>query len=152
MSIEITLAYFHFIAIIGTASMLMTEAVLCQPGIQGALLHRLKFVDIGYFSLATMALLTGAMRLFWGAKGHDYYLTNPVFYAKFSLFMIVGLLSIVPTIRFIKWSKAARKDAHYAPAAAAVARVRGFVLLELIVLTAMPLLATLLAHGGSGFR
>jgi putative membrane protein len=152
MSIEISLAYLHFIAIIGTASLLTTEAVLCRPGIQGDFLHRLKFVDIAYFSFAIAALLTGAMRLFWGAKGRDFYLTNPIFHAKFSLFILVALLSILPTVRFIQWSRSAHSDARYAPAAAAVARVRGFLLLELMVLAAIPLLATLLGHGWSRFR
>ena len=151
MSAEIAFAYLHFIALIGTASLLVTEALLCRPGLRGEALHRLKHVDIAYAAFAMAALLTGAMRLFWGAKGSAYYLANPVFHAKFGLFVLVALLSILPTVRFIGWSKAARADAGYAPADGAVAGVRRLLMLELLVLAALPLLATLMSHGVSRF-
>lgn len=151
MTAEISFAYLHFIALIGTASLLVAEAFLCRPGLQGEALHRLKHVDIAYAGFAVAALLTGAMRLFWGAKGSAYYLSNPVFHAKFGLFVAVALLSIVPTVRFIGWSKAARGNAGFTPAAAAVAGVRRLLALELLVLAAIPLLATLMAHGVSAF-
>ena len=151
MTLEILLAYFHFIALIATASLLSAEALLCRPGMAGDALHRLKKVDIGYFSFAIAALLTGAARLFWGAKGSAYYLANPIFHAKLGLFVLVALLSVLPTVRFIQWSKAARRADAYVPASAAVARVRAFLLLELAVLAAIPLLATLMAHGVSRF-
>jgi putative membrane protein len=151
MPAEISFAYLHFVALIGTASLLVTEAFLCRPGIRGEALHRLKNVDIAYAGFAVAALLTGAMRLFWGAKGSAYYLANPVFHAKFGLFVAVALLSILPTVRFIGWSKAARADAGFTPAAGAMAGVRRLLMLELLVLAAIPLLATLMAHGVSRF-
>ena len=149
MTLEILLAYFHFVALIGTASLLTAEALLCRPGIADDALHRLKRVDIGYFSFAIAALASGAARLFWGAKGSAYYLSNPIFHAKLGLFVLVALLSVVPTVRFIQWSKAARRAGAYVPATATVARVRAFLLLELAVFAAIPLLATLMAHGVS---
>jgi len=152
MSLEITLAYLHFIALIGTASLLTAEAVVCRPGIQGDALHRLKRLDVAYASFAGATLLTGAMRLFWGAKGSHYYLINPVFHTKFGLFVLVGLLSILPTVRFIQWSKAAQTRPDQAPTAEAVAKVRGWLKLELLLLASIPLFATLMAHGVSSFR
>lgn len=152
MTLEILLAYFHFVALIGTASLLTAEALLCRPGISDDALHRLKQVDIAYASFAVAALLSGAARLVWGAKGSAYYLSNPVFHAKFGLFVLVALLSIVPTVRFIQWSGTARRTNTHAPAAAAVSRVRAFLLLELALFAAIPLLATLMAHGVTSFR
>jgi putative membrane protein len=37
-------------------------------------------------------------------KGSNYYFSNYVFWTKMALFTIVGLLSIYPTIRYIKWN------------------------------------------------
>jgi len=151
-TLEIIVAYLHFVALIGTAGFLIAEAIVCRPGVQGAVLHRLKFVDIGYFSFAIAALLTGAMRVFWGAKGSAYYFANPVFHTKVGLFVVIALLSIVPTRSFIQWSKAARADAHFAPDAQALRRVQNVLRLELVALAALPLLATLMAHGISSLR
>jgi putative membrane protein len=149
MTVEITLAYLHFVALIGTASLLVAETVLCRPGIRGDTLHRLKFVDIGYFGFAIATLATGALRLFWGTKGSAFYLGNPIFYVKLALFVVVGLLSILPTVRFIQWSKQARKRDDFVPERTAVAGVGTFLRFELIVLAAIPLLATLMARGVS---
>jgi putative membrane protein len=141
------LAYSHFVALIGTVALLVAESQLCRPGLSGAALHRLKQVDIAYAAFAVLTLVTGLMRVFWGAKGSSFYLSNPVFHAKFGLFVVVGLLSIVPTLRFIAWSKAARTSAHHVPDDAAVRSVRRFILLQLAGVAVLPLLATLMARG-----
>jgi len=152
MSLEIALAYFHFVALIGTASLLVTEVALCRPGIQGDALHRLKRLDVAYFSFAMTALLTGGLRVFFGAKGSAYYLSNPVFHAKLGLFVAVALLSITPTLRFIQWSKAARQGGAAGPSPAAVGAVRRWLTLELLVLSGLPLMGTLLSHGVTSLR
>jgi putative membrane protein len=152
MNPEIPLAYLHFVALIGTASVLVTELVLCRPGLQGHELHRLRRIDGAYAAFAVAALVTGAMRLFWGAKGSAYYLANPVFHAKFGLFVAIGLLSIWPTVRFISWSKAARHKTEFVPDAAALARVRMLLRVQVLLLAALPLLAAMMARGITSFH
>jgi len=151
MTLEITLAYLHFLALIGTASLLVTEMVLCRPGITGDALQRLKKVDGAYGSFAGLTLATGALRLFFGAKGSHYYLANPIFHTKFSLFVLVGLLSILPTVRILGWSKSAAQQPGFAPSGEAIAGVRRWVHIELLLLAFIPLFATLMAHGVSRF-
>jgi putative membrane protein len=141
------LAYFHFLALIGTVSLLVTQAVVCRPGIGGEALLRLQRVDMAYAMFAGLALASGVLRLLWGSKGSSFYLSNPVFHAKLGLFVLVGLLSIAPTVKFIAWSKAARQDAGHVPPAAAVRSVRRFMLAELAAVAAIPLMATLMARG-----
>ncbi|HSW08487.1 DUF2214 family protein [Aquabacterium sp.] len=152
MNPEILLAYLHFLALIGTASLLVSELVLCRPGLQGDALHRLRKVDSAYGAFAAATLLTGGMRLFWGAKGGVYYLANPVFHTKFGLFVAIALLSILPTVRFIGWSKAARRQSGFVPDAAALARVRLLLRVQVLLLTALPLLAAMMARGVTSFR
>ncbi len=62
MPTDALLAYLHFIAIIGTVSFLVAEAVLCRPGLGGELAHRLKRVDAAYAGFAVLALATGLLR------------------------------------------------------------------------------------------
>ena len=47
------------------------------------------------------SLTAGEVRLF--EKGASFYGANPMFWTKMALFTIVGLLSIYPTIRYIRW-------------------------------------------------
>jgi len=141
------LAYLHFFAIFGTFSLLAAELVLCRPGIRGDALHRLRKLDGAYGGLAALLLVSGLLRLFFGAKGSAFYLGNPVFHAKITLFVAVGLLSIAPTLRFGRWSKAALRAPDEAPDTAAVGAVRRMIHIELTLLALIPLLAVLMARG-----
>ena len=152
MNPEIPLAYLHFLALIGTVSMVVAELALCRPGLQADALRRLRTVDGLYAAFAVAALATGALRLFWGAKGSAYYFANPVFHAKFGLFVLVGLASILPTVRYIGWSKTVRKQPGFSPAAAAVAGVRRGLWLQLLMLAAIPGLAAAMARGVNSFH
>ena len=148
---DVWLVFLHLLCIIGTASMLVAEMMLCRPGIAGAALHRLKRIDIAYAVFAVAALATGATLLFHGAKGSAYYLANPVFHAKFGLFVLIALISIVPTVRFIGWSKAAQRQPSFAPEAAAVAGMRRLLHVELVLLAWLPLLGAAMARGVTRF-
>lgn len=81
-----------------------------------------------------------------GYKGSDFYLRNPVFYTKVGIFLLVGLLSIHPTIQYFKWVAATKLDEHYAPTAADLDRVRLLVKVQLMLLATLPLLAALMAR------
>ena len=53
---------------------------------------------------ALILLITGGMRAFGGyEKGTDYYLHQPLFHLKMTLFVLVLLLEIVPMVTLIKW-------------------------------------------------
>jgi hypothetical protein len=45
-------------------------------------------------------------------KGSAFYFGNPFFNAKMALFVLVGLVSIYPTVRFIKWRAQMRAGAR----------------------------------------
>jgi putative membrane protein len=63
-----------------------------------------------------------------------------------ALYLAIALISVVPTMRFIKWRRAL--DAGGAPPdAAAVAGVRRLIHVELTLFALMPLMAVLMARG-----
>ena len=72
---------------------------------------------------------------------------NSLFHAKLGLFILVGLLSIVSTVVFIKWRKTLKAGQVPAPSARQVRLVTWSIRLELLQLLAIPLLATLMARG-----
>lgn len=53
---------------------------------------------------ALVLLVTGGMRAFGGyEKGADYYLHQPLFHLKMTLFVLILLLELAPMITLIKW-------------------------------------------------
>lgn len=141
------LAYLHFAAIIGTVGLLAVELAVCTSGASPAELHRLRQLDGFYGMFAMLALVSGAARVLWGAKGSAFYLDNPVFYAKITLFAVAALMSIFPTVQFFRWAKVLGKEPRFLPAEADILRVRRVLKTQLALLAAIPLAATLMARG-----
>lgn len=53
---------------------------------------------------AVILLITGGMRAFGGyEKGADYYLHQPLFHLKMTLFVLILLLEVAPMVTLIKW-------------------------------------------------
>lgn len=147
----IVLAYLHFVALIGTTGVLIAQHLIVRPGLSGAALQRLRIIDAIYGALATAALLTGLMQMFWGAKGSGYFYSNGVFHTKVALFVLIALLSILPTIRFARWSRAAMGDATFTPPAAELGQVQKLMRVQLLLLLLLPLLAAAMARGVTRF-
>lgn len=147
MNSDALLAYFHFLAIIGMAAMLSAEFAALAHRDSATDLRRLKRLDGMYGLFAMLTLASGIARLLWGAKGSAFYLSNPVFHTKLTLFVVAALLSIYPTIQYFKWAELANADARFCPPAQRVARVRSLIITQLVLLAAIPLAATLMARG-----
>lgn len=61
---------------------------------------------------ALVLLVTGGMRAFGGfEKGTDYYLHQPLFHLKMTLFVLILLLEIAPMVTLIKWRVARSRGA-----------------------------------------
>jgi putative membrane protein len=146
MVLDATLAYLHFAAILAVAGFLVAEAMLLRGDLGPGDVAALSRADIWYFNLAGLALATGVARVFFG-RGAAFYAGNPVFWTKVALFLAVGLVSIKPTLAFIRWRRAARGAAAYTVPAAEIRSARRFVLAELHLLALIPLAAVLMARG-----
>lgn len=142
MTTDAWLAIGHHLAVFGILAVLVAEWALVRPGMGLAEVRLVARVDSAYGLLAAAVLGIGASRVAWGAKPSDFYLENPVFWAKLNVFLVVGLLSIWPTIRYLRWRRAPE-----APAEPEVRRARRFVELQLVGFLAIPVLAALMARG-----
>jgi len=147
---EILVAYLHYLSIIATGSFLTAELVLCRAapptGPTAGYVRVLSRVDVGYFTAALAALATGVIRLFFYAKGVGFYLPNPFFHAKLGLYVLVAVISITPTVRIIRWSRALAQGGP-PPTPADIRGVRRLVHVELMLLALIPLMAVLMARG-----
>lgn len=145
--LDALLAYAHFVAIIATASTVIAEAILCRRGLTLLWAQRLGRVDLLYLVTAALALTTGLLRLFFGIKGSAFYVGNPVFWIKIGLFIAVGLISIIPTLRFIRWTKRLAANNGTVIAEEEITGTARILYVELALLALIPLMGTLMARG-----
>ncbi len=148
MLADLLLAALHHLLVFGLAAMLVAEAVLLRGPLDNAGIARLARIDGGYGACAGLLLVVGLCRLWFGAKGLDFYLHNPWFHAKLGAFVLTGLLSILPTLRFLRWRKAVQANAGFRPDAAELARIRSVLRLQLLLLAAIFVLAAAMARYG----
>ena len=141
MWLDALLATLHWLAIGGLAATLFAEWLLLRWQIPLQQPARLSQVDLFYFLAALAALVTGLLRLFFGAKGVSFYTGQPVFWLKISLYVVVGLISLAPTQRFTRWRKGSE-----AVTSAGIAAAQRLVSLQLLLLLGFPLLASAMAR------
>lgn len=147
MSLDAGLAYAHFLAIFALAYALLAEWFELRRGAAVLDVTRLAQLDLAFMIAAIAVLASGAARWWYGAKTAAFYTSNPVFHAKIGLFVLVGLLSIWPTIAFMRWRRRRIADPAYAVPAAEWRRARLLLIAELHGLAIIPLLAVLMARG-----
>lgn len=147
MLLESLLAYAHFVAILSVVVFLTSEAALCRAKwLNAAVVRRLARVDVIYLAAAVAVLLTGIARTWWGMKGAGWYWHQPLLHLKLTLFVVISLISIKPTMSFLRWRR--QLDATGAlPDEAEVRSVRKLIMLEAHLMVLIPLAATLLARG-----
>ncbi|HEY6942519.1 DUF2214 family protein [Dokdonella sp.] len=141
------LAYVHFAAIFAMIGCLSAEWTLLRAGAEAVDAERLARADAGYGALAGIVLLSGALRAVYGLKGWAFYAHNPVFHFKLGLFVLVGLLSILPTRAFLRWRRARRADPHWRVPAAEWRNARRWLVVELHLLALIPLAAVIMSRG-----
>ncbi|MEK1906471.1 MAG: DUF2214 family protein [Pseudomonas sp.] len=140
-------ASLHYLSIFVLFALLTGEHLLFKPVMELQRARSLLRVDIAYGACAGVVLVTGAARVLWFGKGLDYYLHNSLFHAKVGLFILIGLLSIIPTLTFFNWRNdlLAGKAPQISPATAK--RTLLVIRIELLLLVCLPFLASLMARG-----
>lgn len=147
MTTEALLAYAHILAILTMVVFLASEAALCRPDwLNAKVVERLATVDAVYGAAAVAVLLTGLARTYWGVKGMGWYWSNPLLHVKVTLFVVIGLVSIKPTITFIRWRRNLRATGQL-PDAAQIRATRRLVMVQAHILPLIPLAAVFLARG-----
>jgi len=87
---------------------------------------------------ALTLLITGAMRAFGDyEKGSDYYLHQPLFHLKMTLFVLILLIELAPMITLIKWriasSRGVALDSGRAKLYARISHVEALLLILMMV-------------------
>ncbi len=107
--LDLILAIGHHLLIFGIFGILFGEFLAVRPGLTAAAAGRLASIDLWYGILAAAVVIIGFSRAIFAAKGWTYYSHNVFFWAKLGSFAAMGLLSIPPTLAFIRWRKIGRR-------------------------------------------
>jgi putative membrane protein len=144
---DIIIPYLHILSVMTLMGALITEHLVLKPGIGKPQIIQLAQIDLIYTLSVVVALATGLLRWFVYGKGNVFYLSNPVFHTKLTLFIILGLLSVFPTVRFIKWRKQVRSGDVPVITDKSVNKLLIYIRLELLIVALIPLLAVMTARG-----
>jgi putative membrane protein len=147
MTGTITAAFLHHAAAFLIVAALMVELVLLKNELTVASARSVLRMDMVYGIAALVLLVVGFVRVFHTEKGSAYYFDSGSFLLKLTLFIIVGLLSIYPTIKFMGWRKALREGRVPELDAGTRRTVRMLVHIELTLLFVIMLMAIMMARG-----
>jgi putative membrane protein len=140
-------AFLHHAAAFVLFGALMVELVLLRSELTLANARSILRMDAAYGMAAMLLLVVGFIRVFHTEKGADYYFHSGPFIAKLTLFIVVGLLSIYPTVRFLKWRQDLRQQRLPSFDEDQRRRIRMILHIELTLALLIILCAVLMARG-----
>ena len=141
-------AFLHHLCAFALVSALAIEFTLIRQELTLASARRLLMTDMMYGIAAGALLVIGLSRVFFFEKGADYYFHSHAFLTKLALFIVVGLLSIIPTMEFLSWRKAIAAGQVPVMEVARRKRVTAVIHGELAAIVVILLCAAIMARGG----
>lgn len=141
------MAFLHHAGFVGLAAALSAELVLLGGELTSRTARRLRIADLAVGLSAMTVLVAGLLRVFYFEKGAAYYFKVWPFHAKLTLFVVLALLSIYPTVVFAKWGRAAARGETPAFEPGTVRKVRMIVHTELAGIVLILLFAAMMARG-----
>jgi putative membrane protein len=143
MTLEIFLRYIHFISIFAIVGSLVSEHLLLKNSLTRAEIARLSRIDAVY-GIAALTLLAAGLTLWLSGIGKPtvFYSKNWIFHIKITCYVLIALLSIYPTVFFIKNRKGEPEEIIAVPKS-----IFWMLRFELLLLFIIPLLAGLMARG-----
>jgi putative membrane protein len=146
-------AFLHHLAAFTLVGALAIEFVLMgqatsEQGLTVPVARRLLITDAVLGAAATLLLIVGLLRVFFFEKGADYYFHSHAFMAKLSIFIVVGLLSIIPTREFLSWRKALNAGQAPSVRPEKLRLIKKLLHGELMAVVLIVLFAAVMARGG----
>lgn len=144
-------AFLHHLAAFSLVAALVLEFVLIKDEFNIKTARKLQIADIVFGASAGVVLIVGFLRVFYFEKGASYYFHSLPFIAKLTLFTLIGLLSIYPTVEFLSWRKSLKAGRLPLVSDGKRRLIRSLIHWELIAVVLLILGATLMARGVGNF-
>tara|TARA_B100000212_G_C27178748_1_gene449352 strand:+ start:143 stop:628 length:486 start_codon:yes stop_codon:yes gene_type:complete len=140
-------AYVHYLGIILCFGSLLFERICLKTNLNKKEAISMIIADVIYGIAGLAILVTGILRVKYFGQGAEFYTSNPVFWIKVILYIIVGLLSLYPTTTYILWAIPLSKNKLPIISKNLVSRFKLIITTELVGFAIIPLFATLMARG-----
>jgi putative membrane protein len=140
-------AFLHHLFAFALVASLAYEFVAFRKGMTLEEARRIQRVDLAYGISAGLLLVVGLLRVFLFEKGVNFYINSPFFWVKMAAFLLVALLSIDPTIRYLRWNRALKENRPPDVSDAENKRTRLLLGLEVAGIIIILLAAALMARG-----
>ncbi len=140
-------AYAHYLSFMLCFGALVFERIRIKVEPNRGEAIAMVIADVIYGLAGIVLLLSGILRVRYFGQGGDFYTHNPVFWIKIAVFILVGLLSLYPTITYILWAIPLSKGDLPTVNTNLVSRLRTIINIELVGFAFIPLLATFMARG-----
>lgn len=141
------MAFLHHLFAFALTACLVYEFIAYRRNMDIAEIRRIQRVDLAYGISAGLLLVIGLLRVFLFEKGANFYMNNPFFWVKMVAFLAVGVLSIDPTIRYIRWNRSLRRNETPEISEPEYKRTRTLLWLEMIGIAVILLAAPMMARG-----
>jgi putative membrane protein len=142
----VVVAWIHYVSVMLMIASLLGEHLLLKQELTTAEARAVQRLDIIYGASAALVLVTGVMRMYL-EKGTTYYLQNGAFHALMGLFIVVALLSIYPTVLFLRWRADTRAGRGQQLARGQFKKIEMILRVEMTLMLLAPFFATWMAHG-----
>jgi len=140
-------AFLHHLAAFTLVGALAVEFVLIRGELTVSTARKLQLADLVFGMSSGVVLVVGLLRVFYFEKGASYYFHSVPFIAKLSVFAIVGLVSIYPTVEFLSWGKSLKQGQMPTLTDRKLASIRSVIHWELAGVVLIVLCAALMAKG-----
>ena len=141
------MAFLHHILAFTLVACVVYEFISYRKGLTIEEARRIQRADLLYGISAGLLLVVGLLRVYFFEKGPAYYTHNPFFWLKMDAFLIVGLLSIDPTLRYLRWNKTLREGKMPEIPEREYKRTRLILSLEVVGLAVILFGAAMMARG-----
>jgi putative membrane protein len=141
------IAFLHHLAAFTLVSALAIEFILIRSELTAANARIIQLADLTFGASAGAILIIGLLRVFYFEKGAAYYFHSVPFIVKLSLFVVIGLLSIYPTVQFLSWRPAVKQGSAPGVEPAKLRTIRRIIHWEIAGVVVLILCAALMARG-----
>jgi putative membrane protein len=143
---SIFVAWLHYAGLMLLIASLLGEHLLLRQVLTLTEAKTLQRLDIIYGGSAAVVLVTGVMRMYL-EKGVGYYLHHGAFHLLLGTFVAVALLSIYPTVVFLRWRADTRAGRGQQLVPGQFKKLQMILRAEILLLLLAPFFATWMAHG-----
>jgi len=140
-------AFLHHVAAFTLVGALAVEFVLIRGELTLETARTLQRADAAFGIASGLVLAIGLSRVFFFEKGASCYFHSAPFLAKLTLFVVIGLLSIYPTIEFVSWRKSLAQGQLPGIDGRKLKSIRAVIHWELAAVVVLILCAALMARG-----